>query len=103
MANGGEWGFGNFVASMGFPFPRALAVIAALSEFLGSALLAAGLFTRFAGLAVTGVMAVAVYHHLTTDGKFELAALYLFIALAFVFVQPGKFALDQWISIRKKH
>src|SRR5688572_15808452 len=49
------------VDAMGFPAPTAFAWAAALTEFLGALLLALGLFTRPAALALTFNMAVAAF------------------------------------------
>ena len=95
VVHGQEWGFVNGVANIGFPFPGFFAVCAAVAEFFGALLLAVGLFTRYAAAAVTAVMAVAVYTHLRGNMQFELAALYGLIALAFIFIGPGKFSVDE--------
>lgn len=89
-----EWRFVQTVAGLGFPLPTLFATAAALAEFLGGVLLALGLWTRWAAGAIAITMLVAVYRHLTTDWRFELAALYLVIALLFVLSDPGRWALD---------
>jgi putative oxidoreductase len=94
LLQGREWTFVAFVEKFGFPFPVFFAVCAALAEGVGSLLLAAGLFTRYAAAAVGFTMLIAVAHHVRTDMRFELAAVYLLIALLFVFSPPGRFSLD---------
>lgn len=98
---GQEWRFVNGVASLGFPLPGFFAVGAALAESVGALLLAVGLFTRYAAAIVAFNFVVATYHHLSTDMRFELAGLYLFVALLFVFAPPGRFSLDSMLRVRK--
>ncbi len=98
---GHEWRFVNGVASLGFPIPGFFAVCAALAESVGALLLAAGLFTRYVAAIVAFNFVVATYRHLSTDMRFELAGLYLAVALLFVFASPGRFSLDGLLRGRK--
>ncbi len=97
---GQEWGFVGAVAGMGFPLAGFFAVCAAVAEFFGGLALAAGLFTRYAAAGVTATMAVAVYRHMTSDMRFELAAMYGLVGLMFIFASPGKFSLDELLRGR---
>lgn len=94
VVQGKEWKFIEGVANLGFPLPAFFAVAAALAESIGSILLILGLFTRYAALFILITMSVAIYRHVTTDFRFEMAALYFLIALTFVFVPPGRFSID---------
>jgi putative oxidoreductase len=96
FTQGRDWPFIGAVANLGFPFARFFALCAALAEFAGGLLLAAGLFTRYAAIFVAFTMLVAVYNHWKTATSFELAAIYGLIAIAFIFLPPGKFSLDAW-------
>ena len=98
--HGQEWGFLKGVTNLGFPVPLFFACCAVLTETVGSVFLALGLFTRYAALFLAINMTVAIYRHLTSDFRFELAAMYCVIALAFVFLNPGDFSIDA--KIRKK-
>jgi putative oxidoreductase len=89
-----DWGFAQFVGSLGFPVPVFFAICAALAESVFAVLLAIGLRTREAAAIVAFNMAVAVYHHARSDGKVESALLYLLPALLFVFAPAGRFSLD---------
>lgn len=91
---GQEWRFVDGVAGLGFPLPGFFAVCAALAESVGALLLAAGLFTRYAAAFVTVNFIVATYRHLSTDMRFELAAMYLAFALLFLLGSPGRYSLD---------
>ena len=102
LFGGQEWGFPGFVGSLGFPFPTFFALCAALAEFVGCLLLAAGLFTRYAAAAIAMTMAVAVYHHLRSDMRYELAAVYFLTGLFFVLSGAGKIAVDEWLRRRAK-
>src|SRR5690348_281295 len=75
-------------ANIGFPVPTFFSWSAALSESLGGALLAIGLFTRPAAFFIVCVMLTALLgvHRNDPFGKQELAFLYLFIAGAFLFM-----------------
>lgn len=95
--NGKEWGFINTVKSIGFPTPELFAIAATASEFLGGILLSLGLFTRYSAFFIAFTMAVAIYRHLTTDLKFELAGLYFLIALVFIFKGGEGISLDNLI------
>ena len=91
-----EWGFPQFVGSIGFPAPTFFALCATLAEFVGCVLLALGLLTRYAAALIAITMSVAVLYHLRTDLGFELAGLYLASSLFFVLAGPGNISLDQW-------
>ncbi len=80
--------------------------IGGVIELVGGALIAAGLFTRWAALIASGTMAVAYFQYhwkLDLDGfrwlpainKGELAALYCFVFLLFTLRGAGVWALDR--------
>ena len=83
------------VTAMGFPQPLLFAWAAALSEFAGGLLLAAGLWSRPAALAVFGTMSVAAFvaHAADPLAKKELALAYWTIAGALFLTGPGRFRL----------
>jgi len=89
-----EWGFLKGVSGLGFPYPVFFASCSVLAETIGSLFLILGLFTRYAALLLVINMSVAIYRHLTSDFRYELAAMYGVIALTFVFLHPGSFSLD---------
>ncbi len=95
-----EWRFVQTVASLGFPLPTLFAAASAIAEFVGGLFLAVGFLTRLAASAIAINMLVAVYRHLTTDWRFELAALYLGIALLFLLGDAGRWALDARLRFR---
>lgn len=81
------------------PVPGILQFLAALSEFGGGIALLLGLLTSLAMLGLFCTMAVAVHMHAVIKGDpfvggYELAALYLVLAVMFIIAGPGKFALD---------
>jgi len=94
FVSGKEWGFVKGVAGLGFPAPAVFALLSTLAETVGSFCMILGLFTRYAAAIIFINMSVAVYRHLTSDMRYELAAVYGFIALAFIFLSPGRFSLD---------
>ncbi len=85
------------VKAMNFPAPTAFAWMAALTEFLGGILLAAGLMTRPIAFALTFNMAVAAFvvHGSDKLAVKELALLYLFAFQVFIFTGAGRYSLDK--------
>lgn len=84
------------VANLGFPLPSFFAWCASLAEFLGGAFLAIGFLTRPAAFFVLFTMAVAFFGVHLNDPyqKKELATLYGFIAIAYLFVGSGRLSID---------
>lgn len=89
-------------ANLGFPLPTFFAWAAALSEFLGGAFLALGLFTRLSGLFIAVTMFVAAFIANGGKGfeKQELALFYLVVGLLFLLKGAGDWSLDAFL--RKK-
>lgn len=84
------------------PVPGFLQLLAALSEFGGGFALLLGLLTPVAMFGLACTMAVAVHTHAVIKGDpfiggYELALVYLVLAVVFIIVGPGKFALDNKI------
>lgn len=87
------------VEQMGFPMPVVFAWAAAVSEFGGGLLLAAGLFTRISALVLCGTMLVAglMMHGVVSGDGFagmEMALLYAAISFAFLCTGAGRFSID---------
>ena len=92
----------------GFPEPMPMEIpmwsqvwIGGWIEVIGGLLLLLGLFTRPVAFVLSGMMAVAYFQfHAASGGyhplinKGELAALYTFVFLYFVFAGPGPISLD---------
>jgi putative oxidoreductase len=100
LIQGSEWGFMRLVENLGFSLPGFFALAATFAEFFGGILLAIGLFTRQAALAIAITMTVATYRHLTGDMRFELAALYLVLSLVFFLGPSTPFSVDGTIGKR---
>jgi putative oxidoreductase len=97
----------KFIASVskhGIPLPEVTAPFAALSELAGGLLLALGLFTRPAGLAVCATMLVAAFHVHGADPfkKQEFALAYAAAGLALALTGPGRFSVDAWWRTRRQ-
>jgi putative oxidoreductase len=96
------------LAKMNVPAPTLAAWCAALAEFLGGALLAIGLLTRPAALALTINMAVAAFvAHATapwfmsgTGPAKEPALLFLVPFIALLLMGPGRYSIDRAIAGR---
>jgi putative oxidoreductase len=98
LFRGEDWGFPGTVASLGFPFPLFFAGIATFVEFIGGLLFAAGLYTRYVSLLIAITMSVAVYRHLISDMRYELAALFLLISLYLLFRGAGRYSCDRFFK-----
>ncbi len=118
----GAEGFIGGVERLGLPMPVLFAWAAALSEFVGGLLVAAGLMTRAAAFFAACTMATAgfVRHQsllvfgawlgiispapetLQAAGDPERALLFLIVMLAVLFMGAGRFSLDQKLAERRR-
>ena len=94
------------------PVPGIFQFLAAVSEFGGGLAWILGLMTALGSLGAAFTMAVAVYMHMIVRGdpfvsaaggsSYELAALYLVIAIVMMLTGPGKYSADAKIFGEKK-
>lgn len=91
------------VGDLGFPIPHVFAWCAAFAEFFGGMLLAIGLFTRPSAFLIAVTMGVAAFvvHAADPFQRKEMALLFLFIALAFLFMGSGRYGIDNLIRKSK--
>jgi putative oxidoreductase len=90
--------FTRTVGHLGFPMPLLFAWAAAFSEFLGGICVLAGLFARWAALAIAIVMVVAVTQVHLHEGLihgYEYPLALLAIAIAIVLTGAGPVSLDK--------
>jgi putative oxidoreductase len=87
------WPFVGVVHRLGFPYPTVFAVLSALSESIAVAFVAAGLYTRPACLVIAFNMTVALYNEASRGDSFELAALYLLVAIVLFLTGPGRISV----------
>ena len=83
------------------PAPEVFQLLAAIAEFFGGRGLILGALTTVAAFGLICTMAVAIGTHLSNGdpfGKWELAAVYLTIAVLLILVGPGRFSLDAWVK-----
>ena len=98
-------GTAEFMGSLGFHPARFWAVIAGLAEFLGGALLALGLLTPIAAVAIIGVMLAAIFRVHWRNGLWnanqglEYPLVLLIIALVLGLMGPGSYALDPVLNV----
>ena len=94
----------------GSPVPGALQALAAVSEFGGGLGLMVGLLTRLGSLGLVFTMIGAVATHVLVAGDpfvpngghgYELASIYLTLAVMFVAGGPGGLSLDRFIFGRR--
>lgn len=91
----------------GSSIPGFFQLLAAISEFGGGFGWVLGILTPLASFGIASTMTVAVFFHsmvrkdpfvnLTGGPSYELALVYLGIALVFLVLGPGKFSLDKMI------
>ncbi len=91
----------------GSSIPGFFQLLAAISEFGGGIGWVLGLLTPLASLGIASTMTVAVYFHsmvrkdpfvnLTGGPSYELALVFLGIALVFLVLGPGKISVDKMI------
>lgn len=89
----------------GSGFPGIFQALAAIAEFVGGIALILGLLTRLAAFGLVCTMIVAVYMHavimgdpfvsLTGGSSYQLAAVYLLLALLLLVAGPGRFSVDR--------
>lgn len=104
--------FHDFLVSLNVPYPEWGAWGAALTEFIGGILLAAGFFSRFAALALVVIMSVAYgtahidsVKTITTDPQLFISQgpfNYLLTALLVWAFGPGFFSLDHFLLGKPK-
>lgn len=89
----------NRAGEIGFPVPIVFAWAAAFSEFVGGAFLALGFLTRVSSffIACTMLTALVGVHRADPFQRQELAFLYFFIALAFMFKGAGDWSIDRYL------
>ena len=102
----------SYFATLNIPMPRANAIIAAVIQCVCGLLLLAGLFTRFAALALIGIMCVAyataereaLRAIFSNPDKFLGADpfLFLFAAVIVFAFGPGKISLDALFCRNRK-
>ena len=94
-------GTAAFFSSLGYRAPAVVALLAGLAELGGGLLLASGLATPLAALALSSVMLNAIVTVKWPRGFFagyELELTYLTIAIALVATGPGRLSLDRAIG-----
>jgi putative oxidoreductase len=104
FGGGGLRGTGGAFGSLGYRAPVLLALAAGLAELGGGLLVAFGLLTPLAALAIAVVMlnAIAVVHwrngFFNMNGGYEYNLLIWAGAVALAATGPGRFSLDSWIG-----
>jgi putative oxidoreductase len=96
--------YAGVIGGKGLPMPMLLALMTFFSEFVASACLALGLFTRVAALIIFIQMTVIItvfqweFGYFWTNRGFEYALLWWLICLAVFFRGGGRYSLDHLIG-----
>ncbi len=104
FGGGGPRGTAGMFGQLRFQAPLLMALVAGLAEFGGGLLLAAGLVTPLAALAIAGVMinAIVTVHWRngvwSTQGGYEYNLLILTAVAALAATGPGRFSFDALIG-----
>lgn len=98
-------GFAGWLGSMNMRAPKAAALMAGLSEFVGGLLFAAGLLTPLAAVLIVSVMltAIATVHakagFFVTNGGWEYNTSIIAAAVAVAASGAGRYSLDDALDI----
>ncbi|NEU31791.1 DoxX family protein [bacterium LRH843] len=96
-------GTGGWFESIGMKPGVTLALLAGLSEFVGGALFALGLFTPLAGILIAGTMVVAIVKvhgpngFWSTQNGYEYNLVLLAAAIGIALSGPGRYAVDTFL------
>jgi putative oxidoreductase len=85
------------------PAPAVFQLLAAIAEFFGGLGIIVGALTVVASFGVLSTMVVAINTHVGKGdpfGKWELASLFLCIAVMLICVGPGAFSIDALVQRR---
>ena len=103
LFEGGVWRTGSITA-LGLSPPIVWSFLVAGTEFFGAILLAIGLFTRAAAVAVTTEMLVITFFiqwkngYLWTNKGYEFSLLWALLTIAIFFRGGGRVSVDHWLG-----
>ncbi|WP_327675992.1 DoxX family protein [Kitasatospora sp. NBC_00458] len=108
FGGGGIDGTGHFFDKSGYPAPKAMAVVAGLTEVGGGLALVVGLLTPLAAAAILGTMlnALAVTWSSTffaAKGGSEYELLLIAASAALALTGPGRYAVDRYLPVVRSH
>lgn len=93
-------GTGGFFDSIGIKPGVTMAVLAGLSELIGGALFALGLFTPLAAILIVGTMVIAIIKvhgpngYWATENGYEFNFILIAVAIGVALIGSGQYALD---------
>jgi putative oxidoreductase len=93
-------GTGGFFESVGIKPGEKMALLAGLTELIGGALFAIGLFTPLAGLMIAGTMVIAIFKvhgpngYWITQNGYEYNLVLLVVAAAIATMGAGSYSVD---------
>ena len=91
----------------GSSYPGIFQALSAVAEFIGGSALVLGFLTRIAAFGIVCNMLVALHVHIFVKGdpfvnvkggsSYELALVFLVIAILFLIMGPGRYSLDRLV------
>lgn len=96
--------FSGNIGAKGLPFAGVLAVLVFITESVGAACLALGLFTRIAAAMILVQMTVIIiffqsqFGYFWTNKGYEYALLWWLLCLAIFFRGGGRYSLDHYLG-----
>ncbi|MDY0395109.1 DoxX family protein [Virgibacillus halophilus] len=103
FGGGGVKGTSQFFESIGVKPPRAMAVMAGLSELVGGLLFALGLLTPLAALLIAAAMVVAIAKvsgqngYWITENGYEYNLMIIVTVIGVALIGPGTYSIDALI------
>ena len=102
LQHGTPWNLADEVAGLHFPLPLASAVAATLVQFICSAFVIVGLFTRINAALLAAALSGAILQNLLSGRDPQLAVLYTLVVATLILMGGGRYSLNARMLARGK-